>query len=76
MVTRNTNIIGAVVLFGLVAAAAGIWGYSMMNQQHREASVEVQQIQERSWGVEVKEMPLDPATPAIDDRKKIVIAEH
>lgn len=76
MVTRNTNIIGAAVLFGLIAAATVVWGYSMMNLQHGEASVEVQQLQERSWGVEIKELPADPDLSASEETKPIVVAEH
>ena len=76
MVMRNANIIGATVLFGLVAAGAAIWGYSIMNQQHREGTVEIQQLQERSWGVEVKEMPLDAETQAKNENKKLTVAER
>lgn len=72
MVMRNASIIGAAVLFGLIAAAAVIWG----SLQNREASVEVQQMQERSWGVEVKEMPPDADTPTGDEGEKILVAEH
>ena len=75
MITRNTNIVGAAVLFGLLAAAAVIWGYSMMNLQHGEASVEVQQLHERSWGVEIKEMPAD-ADLANEETRKVAVTEH
>lgn len=76
MVMRNAKIIGAAVLFGLVAAAAVIWGYAVKSPQNREASVEVQQMQERSWGVEVKEMPPDADMPTSDEGEKILVAEH
>lgn len=76
MVTRNANLIGAAILFGLVVVAAIIWGSQLKSLQHHQASVEVQQMQERSWGVEVKEVPPDAGVPGGDEDKKTVVAEH
>jgi hypothetical protein len=76
MVMRNASIIGATLLFALAVAAAIIWGYSTRNQPHRQASVEVQQMQERAWDVQVKEVPSDMSTVPGDEDKKTLVAQH
>jgi hypothetical protein len=76
MVMRNANIIGATVLFALAVAAAIVWGYSTRSVPRRQASVEVQQMQERAWDVQVKQMPSDVDTAPGDEDKKILAAEH
>lgn len=73
MLIRNANIVGAAILFGLVVAAAIIWGYSLRSLPHRRASVEVRQVQDPSWDVEVRQMPSDASS---DEDKPIVVAEH
>jgi len=76
MVMRNANIIGLTVLFSLAVAAAVVWGYSTRSLPHPQASVEVQQMQERAWDVQVKQVPSDIGTPISDEDKKLVVAEH
>jgi hypothetical protein len=57
MVIESRTIVGAAGAFALVGAA--LWGSAMMLEPPTKAdtgSVEVRQIDERSWAVEVKDL--------------------
>lgn len=60
MLIESRTIVGAAAAFAIVGAA--LWGSSlMMAPPSNQGHVEVQQVQERSWAVEVKDMSFEPA---------------
>lgn len=59
MVIQSRTIVGAAAALALVGAA--LWGSSLlMTPPSHSARVEIQQVQERSWAVEVKDLSFDP----------------
>lgn len=62
MISRRGSIIRAMVVFGSLGIAALVWSYSIMEEQRGGGSVEVQQIKEPAWGVEVKELSADASS--------------
>ncbi|RPH54075.1 MAG: hypothetical protein EHM84_02560 [Lysobacterales bacterium] len=65
MVIESRTIVGAAGAFALVGAA--LWGSAMMLEPPTKAntgSVEVRQIEERSWAVEVKDLGAVDTTEA------------
>jgi hypothetical protein len=72
MISHRGSIIRAMVVFGSIGIAALAWAYSVMNEQRIGGSVEVEQLREPAWGVEVKEMSSESAS---DAAKSIVVAE-
>ena len=76
MISRRGSIIRATLVFGAIGVAALAWTYSVMNEQRIRGSVEVQQLREPSWGVEVKELSLEASSAANRAAtKSVVVAE-
>lgn len=75
MISRRGSIVRATLVFGSIGVAALAWAYSVMNEQRIRGSVEVQQLSEPSWGVEVKEMSLEASSTANLAGKSVVVAE-
>ena len=60
MVIQSRTVVGAAAALALVGAA--LWGSAMLTTPPEQSgSVEVQQVQERSWAVEVKDLGEQPA---------------
>jgi hypothetical protein len=63
MVIESRTIVGAAAAFALVGAA--VWGSSLLFQAPEETNVagtvEVVQVQEPSWAVEIKELDANEA---------------
>lgn len=63
MVIEARTIVGAAAAFAVAGAA--LWVFSPpADQQARRGSVEVTQVEERSWTVEVKDLGATDATDA------------
>jgi hypothetical protein len=63
MVIEARTIVGAAAAFAVAGAA--LWVFSPpADQQTRRGSVEVTQVEERSWTVEVKDLGATDATDA------------
>lgn len=64
MLIESRTIVGAAAAFAIVGAA--LWGSTlMMTPPSNSGHVEVQQVQERSWAVEVKDLSFQqPAAEA------------
>lgn len=60
MVIKSQQIVGIACAFALVGAA--IWGSSaLLNPPKEVPSVEISQLQERSWAVEITDLgPVEP----------------
>lgn len=63
------------LVFGSIGVAALAWAYSLMNEQRVGGSVEVEQLREPAWGVEVKEMSSEAHSATSNAGKGIVVAE-
>lgn len=63
------------LVFGSIGVAALAWTYSVMNEQRIGGSVEVEQLKEPAWGVEVKELSSEAGSAASHAGKGIVVAE-
>jgi hypothetical protein len=62
MVIQSRTIVGAAGALAIVGAA--LWGSSMLSSPASQSGhVEVQQVIERSWAVEVKDLGAEPASP-------------
>lgn len=60
MVIQSRTIVGAAGALALVGAA--LWGSAVLTTPHEQTgSVEVKQVLERSWAVEVKDLGAEPA---------------
>lgn len=63
MVIQSRTIVGAAGALALVGAA--LWGSAMLSTPHeQDGSVEVQQVSEPAWAVEVKDLGEQPASDA------------
>lgn len=64
MLIESRTIVGAAAAFAIVGAA--LWGSTlMMTPPSNSGHVEIQQVQERSWAVEVKDLSFQqPAAEA------------
>ena len=76
MISRRGSIIRAVVTFGSIAAGALVWGYSRVDEQRLGGSVEVQQLQEPAWGVEVQELSAEAGAVAGTAKSPILVAQR
>lgn len=62
MAIKSLHIVGIAGAFALVGA--GLWASSALFGPEHSTSVEVQQVQERSWAVEITDLgPVDGPTP-------------
>lgn len=61
MMIRSRTIVGAAGALAIVGAA--LWASSLMSPPSQTGRVEVQQLIERSWAVEVKDLGNEPASP-------------
>ncbi|HEY6643498.1 hypothetical protein [Povalibacter sp.] len=62
MLIESRTIVGASAALAIVGAA--LWGSSlMMTPPSQTGQVEVTQVQEKSWSVEIKDMSFQPAAP-------------
>lgn len=60
MLIESRTIVGASAALAIVGAA--LWGSTlMMAPPSQSGRVEVQQVEERAWAVEVKDMSFQPA---------------
>ncbi|HWK75840.1 MAG TPA: hypothetical protein VNQ81_16300 [Povalibacter sp.] len=60
MVIQSRTIVGAAAALAMVGAV--LWGSAfLMTPPARSAHVEVQQVRERSWAVEVKDLSFEQA---------------
>lgn len=75
MISHRGSIVRAMLVFGSVGVAALAWAYSVMNPQRAGGSVEVEQLREPAWGVEVKEMSLEARSATSNAGKGSVVAE-
>ena len=64
MLIQSRTIVGAAGALAIVGAA--LWGSSLLRGPDAQSSgqVEVQQVIERSWAVEVKDLATEPAIDA------------
>lgn len=70
MLIQSRTIVGAAAAFAIVGAA--LWGSTlMMTPPSNSAHVEVQQVQERSWTVEVKDLSFEQ--PAAESTKTAAV---
>lgn len=70
MLIESRTIVGAAAAFAIVGAA--LWGSTlMMAPPSNSGHVEVHQVPERSWAVEVKDMSFQP--PAAEDTKTAAV---
>lgn len=74
MNTRNSSMFALAVGFSVFAVGAAIWGYMRMSTPQPQATVEIQQVPVRGWGVEVKELSSVIPQPK-QARKEILTAE-
>jgi hypothetical protein len=75
MISHRGSIIRAMVVFGSIGVAALAWAYALMNEQRMGGSVEVEQLREPAWGVEVREMSSEAPSATSNAAKGIVVAE-
>lgn len=75
MISHRGSIVRATLVFAAIGAAALVWAYSVRNEQRSGGSVEVEQLREPAWGVEVKEMSSEEQPTANNATKGIVVAE-
>lgn len=62
MVIESRTIVGAAGALAIVGAA--LWGSSLLSSPPAQSgTVEVEQVLERSWAVEVKDLGAEPAAP-------------
>jgi hypothetical protein len=73
MTVRNANIVATAIAFSVAVALAAFWTYLFTSFGARDASVEVEQVPDRSWAVEVQEVT--PNNDRADERDKIVVAQ-
>ena len=76
MISRRGSIIRALVVFGSLAVAALAWRYSVVYEQRIGGTVEVQQLKEPAWGVEIKDLSSEAGSVAGTANSNIVIAER
>lgn len=71
MLIGSRTVVGAAGAFALVGGALWLSTFVLSKPQSHTASVEIQQVHERSWAVEVKELGTQPA--AIDVTKTAAV---
>lgn len=64
MVIESRTMVGAVGAFAIVGAAIWFSLSAMSTPPAHAGTVEIQQVQERSWTVEIKDMDTSTATAA------------
>jgi hypothetical protein len=62
MVIKSQHVVGVAGAFALVGAV--VWASTMMFNPPKDATVEIKQIQERSWAVEITDLGAADAAPA------------
>lgn len=62
MVIKSQHVVGVAGAFALVGAA--VWASAMMLHPQKDATVEIKQISERSWAVEITDLGAADAAPA------------
>lgn len=60
MLIQSRTLAGAAAALAMVGAV--LWGSAFLMTPARSARVEIQQIQERSWNVEVKDLSFERAS--------------
>lgn len=75
MISHRGSIVRATLVFGAIGVAALAWAYSAMNEQRRSGSVEIEQLREPAWGVEVTELSPEAQSATSNAAKGIVVAE-
>ena len=68
MISRRGSIIRAMVVFGSIGAAALVWSFSVLNQERIGGSVEIQQLKEPAWDVQISEVSADAAATTASAR--------
>ncbi|HEY4368669.1 MAG TPA: hypothetical protein VGN07_15650 [Steroidobacteraceae bacterium] len=71
MLIGSRTVVGAAGAFALVGAALWLSTFVLSRPESNTASVEVQQVHERAWAVEVKEMSYQP--PAAEVTKTAAV---
>jgi hypothetical protein len=62
MVIKSQHVVGVAGAFALVGAA--VWASTSMFNPHKDATVEITQLSERSWAVEITDLGAADAAPA------------
>jgi hypothetical protein len=62
MVIKSQHVVGVAGAFALVGAA--VWASTAMFNPHKDATVEIKQLSERSWAVEITDLGAADAAPA------------
>ena len=62
MVIKSQHVVGVAGAFALVGAV--VWASTTMFNPPKDATVEIKQIQERSWAVEITDLGAADAAPA------------
>jgi hypothetical protein len=62
MVIKSQHVVGVAGAFALVGAA--VWASTAMFYPSKDATVEVKQLSERSWAVEITDLGAADAVPA------------
>ena len=62
MVIKSQHVVGVAGAFALVGAA--VWASTSMFNPSKDATVEIKQISERSWAVEITDLGAADAAPA------------
>lgn len=71
MLIGSRTVVGAAGAFALVGAALWLSTFVLNKPAPHTASVEIQQVHERSWAVEVKDMGFQP--PATETTKTAAV---
>jgi hypothetical protein len=62
MVIKSQHVVGVAGAFALVGAA--VWASTVMFNPSKDATVEIKQLSERSWAVEITDLGAADAAPA------------
>ena len=62
MVIKSQHVVGVAGAFALVGAA--VWASTAMFNPSKDATVEIRQLSERSWAVEITDLGAADAVPA------------
>lgn len=62
MVIKSQHVVGVAGAFALVGAA--VWASTAMFNPSKDATVEIKQLSERSWAVEITDLGAADAAPA------------
>ena len=62
MVIKSQHVVGVAGAFALVGAA--VWASTSMFNPQKDATVEITQLSERSWAVEITDLGAADAAPA------------